>query len=394
MKIRRCALLFLEAYEEPFLDLDQLISGGDGVRHRMAWRALAPHLDSPLEVREAEYTMLGSIGAARWIERERLSGFAKSCVDDMLRIGLLISDADEYVAHRQRDDAVRKAHWWAPAALAHRFGRWHGLDCVEEMKAAGTDTMAGELAKRGPPPPATTASRNTACRPLPRVETTTFDELLAQRTTCRNFDIERVLPLETLSGMLQRVFAATGSVQIGDEATFLKKNVPSAGGLHCVEAYLLVRRTQGMETGLYHYQPLEHALESVPSNESDLDALARRWLAGQHWFADAHVLVAMVPRYERMFWKYRNHAKAYRAMVLDVGHLSQLLYLSATELGLGAFVTSAVNEVDIEQSLGMDALEQGPLAVCGFGWRANTMRTSEFDPGEHVWTRDAVPKVG
>ena len=31
----------------------------------------------------------------------------------------------------------------------------------------------------------------------------------------------------------------------------------------------------------------------------------------------------MAPRWRRNFWKYRNHAKAYRALLLDAGHLSQ-----------------------------------------------------------------------
>ena len=93
----------------------------------------------------------------------------------------------------------------------------------------------------------------------------------------------------------------------------------------------------------------------------------------------------MTPRFARSFWKYRNHAKAYRALILDVGHLSQTLYLAATELGLGAFVTSAINEVEIEQAFGLDPLEEGPLAVCGFGWRASEKTTVEFDPLKQVW---------
>ena len=80
-----------------------------------------------------------------------------------------------------------------------------------------------------------------------------------------------------------------------------------------------------------------------------------------------------------------SHAKAYRALVLDVGHLSQTMYLAATELGLGAFITAAVNEVDIEQALGLDPLEEGPLAVTGFGVRGPERNEVEFDPLNAVW---------
>ena len=102
--------------------------------------------------------------------------------------------------------------------------------------------------------------------------------------------------------------------------------------------------------------------------------------AGQQWFADAHVLVVLAPRFARNFWKYRNHPKAYRVTILDIGHLSQTLFLSATELGLGACITAAINEVDIERAFGLTHYVEGPLAVCGFGLRADAMTTAELDP--------------
>jgi SagB-type dehydrogenase family enzyme len=97
--------------------------------------------------------------------------------------------------------------------------------------------------------------------------------------------------------------------------------------------------------------------------------------------------VVLAPRFGRNFWKYRDHAKAYRVVVLDAGHLSQTLQLAATEQGLGAFVTAAINEVDIEQAFGLDPRVEGPLAVCGLGVRAKTMAKSELDPNGRVWPR-------
>jgi SagB-type dehydrogenase family enzyme len=96
-------------------------------------------------------------------------------------------------------------------------------------------------------------------------------------------------------------------------------------------------------------------------------------------------MVMPTSRFGRTFWKYRNHPKAYRALILDVGHLSQTAYLAATELGLGAFVTAAINEVDIEEAFGLDPLEEGPLAVTGFGPRGPERHEIEFDPLNAVW---------
>jgi SagB-type dehydrogenase family enzyme len=109
-------------------------------------------------------------------------------------------------------------------------------------------------------------------------------------------------------------------------------------------------------------------------------------VAQQHWFADAHVVVVLAPRFDRTFWKYRQHAKGYRVVALEAGHLSQTLYLAATDAGLGAFITGAINEKELEQAFGLDHVSQGALAVCGFGWRGEEMVTAELDPAGEVWT--------
>lgn len=187
--------------------------------------------------------------------------------------------------------------------------------------------------------------------------------------------------------MLYRVFGARVVVDYAPGVTLLKKSSPSAGGLHATEAYLLVQRVEGVAPGLYHYHPIEHALEPLRALDSvETAALAHRFVAAQAYYAQAPVLVALVSRFQRNFWKYRDHAKAYRAVILDAGHLSQTLYLAATELNLGAFITAAINEADIEQAFDLDAMAEGPLCVCGFGIRAAEKKTVEFDPAHKVWS--------
>ena len=108
--------------------------------------------------------------------------------------------------------------------------------------------------------------------------------------------------------------------------------------------------------------------------------------AMESFFAEAPVHIVLAARFERTFWKYRNHPKAYRAIVLEAGHVSQNLYLAATDLRLGAYVTAAINEIDIEQALGLDPLRESPIVVCGFGARTRRERTMfEFDPLGKVW---------
>ncbi|MCB5168350.1 putative peptide maturation dehydrogenase [Streptomyces bambusae] len=392
MRVRRCSVLFLEPREDVAFDFESLLTGGSGLGRTRRWLALAAHLDAEVEVGLPQRELLGRLSPGEWQETDSLDAEEAALVAGLVDSGLVIADDERHAAHRERDDALRSGHWWPPAAMMHRLARWEGLDSVSSMEANEMTTAADLRRKLGPPPTHAAERGGAPDRvPLPRIGGNAFDAMLARRATCRNFDGGRALPLELCAHMLQRVFAAQSQVRVDDDTVFLKKHTPSGGGLHPTEAYLIVQNVDGLAPGLYHYHAVDHALEPLPGPDEPLERFARRALAGQHWFSDAPVLAVLAPRYARSFWKYRHHAKAYRALVLDSGHLSQTLYLSATELGLGAFVTSAINEVDIERGFGLDPLAEGPLAVCGFGWRARTMATGEFDPAEEVWRRTADP---
>jgi nitroreductase len=88
----------------------------------------------------------------------------------------------------------------------------------------------------------------------------------------------------------------------------------------------------------------------------------------------------MTARYGRTFWKYRAHAKAYRTVLLDAAFLSQTLYLVCGELGLGAFVTGAINEVDIDAYLALPAFTEGTVLMTGCGVPAAETGRQAFDP--------------
>lgn len=392
MKVRRCAVVFVEPREEVGFDLQELLNGGDGLRRDRRWLALAPHLGEEVEVDADERELLGALSPSQWIDARTLDAHPPAALQRLLKEGLLIGDGKRHAADRARDEALRATYWHPLAATLHAFTRWSGVDAVQNMKDSGTETAVQMREVLGVPPVEAAHRAGTApAVPLPRVAPTGFDDLLARRATCRNFDPARPVPFDLFAQLLQRVFAAQAQVRVSEDTVFLKKNVPSGGGLHPIECYLIVQHVEGIAPGLYHYQAIAHALEPLPApdgrswNDGGLRRFVQDMVAQQHWFADAHVVVLLAPRFDRTFWKYRQHAKGYRVVALEAGHLSQTLYLSATEAGLGAFITGAINEKELEHAFGLDPISQGALAVCGFGWRAGEMATAELDPNAVVW---------
>lgn len=374
MKLRRCAVLYLEPREELAIDWKVVLSGGSALAAKTHWVALAPHLDQELTVDAAQLEALGALSQTVWTERATAEQrFGEDCIASLLALGLLIGDTPHYAPQRERDDTLRATHWRPLSALTHTYGRWRGVTSETGMEAPSFQAL---LERYGEPPPPTFDLGEGPAVKLPVAAGGRMDEQLLQRYTGRNFDVQASVPLEVAARLLHRTFGAQEVREVGPHSSVLKKTSPSGGGLHPIEAFVLAQRVDGVAPGLYHYHPIDHALRPLQTLDSEgAAALARHMLADQHWLSTAPLQVVLVARMERSFWKYRNHQKAYRALALDAGHLSQTFYLLATEAGFPAFVTAAINDADIEKTLGLDHLRHAVVAMCGCGPAAKGERT-------------------
>jgi len=253
---------------------------------------------------------------------------------------------------------------------------------------APREELADTLARGSPafverygPPPSHFHSRGEAIPLAPGDRNGPLFEALATRHTSRGFDREAPLAAAELSTVLRYVWGCHGTARLGDDLVVLKKTSPSGGSLHPIEVYPLVRAVEGIEPGLYHYSVESHGLEPVERmGAAEAEALGNAFLGGQWYFASAAVLFVMAARFDRSFWKYRDHDKAYTAILLDAGHLSQTFYLVCQELGLGAFVAGAINDATIDDRLGLPVFDEGALAVCGCGRPAPSGLEPRFEP--------------
>jgi len=373
-------VLFVEPREDLDVDWAALFAGQGAIGATLEWVALAAHVGEEVVVTAAELAALGGIGLTLWQERAACDArFGAAVIERLLSAGLLLSDAPEGNAWRERDEVLRSQHWRPLSATVHMFSRWADMRVDKGMQFPSFEELVENYGT--PPAPAIHRRDDERAIALPHPAPARLDETLFQRYTGRNFDATAVLPLATASRLLQRAFGSQGEREMAPDAFVLKKLSPSAGGLHPTEVYVLAQRIEGVPPGLYHYQPIRHALEPLADAAmapAEAEELALRMVADQDWFVPAPMMVLLVTRVERNFWKYRNHAKAYRAVLLDAGHLSQTFYLLATDAGMPAFVTAAVNEIDIERALGLDPLKDMVVAVCGCGPASGAQNTVEM----------------
>lgn len=363
----------------PFLDIPQLLRGRVEQIAHLQLCAFSVLRGETVELSADELELVLATPSDEWVEVEdevRSRSLAHRGV-------LLVDDAEGELAElRRRDELLADLNWNLESAVYHFASRWKGVDLREDaadLPPPGPDAVREFVDAFGMPPPAFRARQGERLE-LPAVERDgqLYDALMRRRTT-RSFDAERPLSVSDLAVVLRYVFGYHGYARLFGEITTLKRTSPSAGGFHSVEAYLLLLRVEGVAPGLYRYDGRDHALEELALVAPDEGReLAAQFVCGQTYFADAHALVVLAVRFERAFWKYRNHQKAFAAILMDAAHLSQTLYLVSTELGLGAFVTAAINNADIDERLGLDGYGEGAIGVCGFGVPAT--EPSPFDP--------------
>lgn len=246
--LRRCAFLHLEPVEQLTFDPIRLLSGEDGLVPQTEWRALAPHLSTPVAVDESELAALGHISENAWKPRAALeASVGAESLTSLCKKGLVIEkDGTTSLS----DDALRNTYWHAGSVIAHAFSRWSHTDSEAARRAVRFDGVEEMVERCGSPPPHFHRREDAIAHvALDEPRRTELDDLLERRATCRNFDLAKPLPLADLSALLKRVFGVHGMEELAPGAVALKKNHPSGGDLHPVEAYLIVQCVNDLAPG-------------------------------------------------------------------------------------------------------------------------------------------------
>lgn len=155
--------------------------------------------------------------------------------------------------------------------------------------------------------------------PLVADELETTWAQLHEPSTC----LRQPMNVQSLACLLELSFGLTAWKQFGPDRWALRAN-PSSGNLHPTEVYVLALGMAGLDDGLYHYEPLKHALacraryvEQVPARRKAHGL----WigLSSIHW---------------REAWKYGE--RAFRYCQLDAGHALGAVRYAAAALGWSA----------------------------------------------------------
>ena len=139
--------------------------------------------------------------------------------------------------------------------------------------------------------------------------------------------------------------------------------VPSGGALYPLELFVAALRVDGLEPGLYHFDPLRSCLESV---RTGLDAAEVAAVSTYPEIVDgcaAFLVIAAV--FGRTRFKYG--LRAYRFALLEAGHVGQNVLLAATALGFAAVPLGGFYDRRTDEFLGLDGVNESTLYTIAVG---------------------------
>jgi SagB-type dehydrogenase family enzyme len=276
------------------------------------------------------------------------------------------------------EKALSRWSEWNPAA-----GYFHlsTKDLPFEPDAAKEFRALVRLAKNKPMPAAT--KRYPKARqiilPAPAMEAS-FPVVLNQRRTWRQFS-KQPAPLALLGNLLGLTWGVRKWVDIPKVGRVAAKTSPSGGALHPIEAYVLARNVGNLASGIYHYNAADHRLELLRRGANSRQITD--YLANQYWYGSTAFVVFMTAVFARTQWKY-DYARAYRAVLIEAGHLCQTFCLTATWLGAAPFCTMAFADSKIEKELGIDGISESVLYVAGAGLRPENEKRAHLLSGSEI----------
>jgi SagB-type dehydrogenase family enzyme len=156
----------------------------------------------------------------------------------------------------------------------------------------------------------------------------------------------QVIDRTSIAQLFQDALGLSAWKQAGASRWALRVN-PSSGNLHPTEGYLIAGPISGLHDrpAVYHYGPLEHALELRA--ELSIDA----WSTIARQLPDESVLVGLTSIHWRESWKYGE--RAFRYCHHDAGHAIASVAISAGGLGWEARLLEGVTDVDLSMLLGV-----------------------------------------
>jgi SagB-type dehydrogenase family enzyme len=139
--------------------------------------------------------------------------------------------------------------------------------------------------------------------------------------------------------------------------------VPSGGGLYPLELFFYSGCVDGLDKGIYHYNPSKSNLRLVSSGDK-VQQISKGMVYPEITRAAA-LIVFITAIFERSTFKYGE--RGYRFILLEAGHVAQNINLVTIGLELGCVNLGGFYDRDIDNLLGLDGVTHSTIYMVAIG---------------------------
>ncbi|MEM0440250.1 MAG: SagB/ThcOx family dehydrogenase [Candidatus Caldarchaeum sp.] len=192
-------------------------------------------------------------------------------------------------------------------------------------------------------------------RDFPKPEKPVFKCFTAQTTSRKNISVETLASILFFTGGITRVFKYPDGMHYFRAA-------PATGALYPIELYVVVGDVEGLEPGVYHFDPKTFSLNVLRKGDF------RKFLAENSHpaVAESSAVVVFTSIAWRNAWKYRE--RSYRHWFWDSGVMAANMFLTCNAFDARCLFVAGFVDKQVNKLLGIDGEKEAAVIVAPIGF--------------------------
>ncbi len=190
-----------------------------------------------------------------------------------------------------------------------------------------------------------------------------LEEAILQRVTTRELK-----PVQMELDKVAAIFYyAYGITRDKKDTKLLRsfRTVPSGGALYPLELFFFSKNVCGLNPGVYHYNPIENAIEYVIPGDLTEKISSCLSPVQTNFAPDSSLMIFITAAFERETFKYGP--RGYRFVLLEAGHVAQNINLVTTAVNLGSVNIAGYFDREVDDMLRIDGITHSTIYMVAVG---------------------------
>lgn len=191
------------------------------------------------------------------------------------------------------------------------------------------------------------------------ISDTPFSKILESRRSVRNYSKSKKININELGEFLYRSIGIREVIKTPNQDAIFRP-YPGAGAIHEIDFYVVINACEGIKSGIYYYQQVNHTLSRKNVDMQYIEKITLNAITAMGVNSTApQIVFVLTSRFKKIAWKYEK--MSYRCTLISIGAIFQTMSLVAISMGLGSCIVGSGDSSLFGEALNMNSLEEGAV---------------------------------